>query len=177
MAEAPPSASDFLKPNPRALPGELPGEILRRNLRDLREARGLTQHQLAERMTVAGTQMRNVTISNIENGARKVSVDELVVFAVVLEKPIVRLLTPRPDDETLVRITNWRLFRPVELRNWIIYGDASTPAAKGAQLMARLAYDSLILLDDRENKERKDLARNELLDYWQRSSQADDRSR
>jgi transcriptional regulator with XRE-family HTH domain len=161
IEKAPSSAFDFRKPDFSGLPGV--GDVLRRNLREVREARGFTQRQLAEQMTAAGTPMTNVTVSQIERGRREVSVDELVVFSAVLEKALVRLLTPRPDDETLVRVTNWRLFRSVPLRNWIVYGNASTPAAQGAQVMMRLAYCALILGDPQHHgEEQKAAAKDEL---------------
>jgi transcriptional regulator with XRE-family HTH domain len=137
LPEVPPAAFDFRKSE---LPGELPSDVLSRNIRDVREARGFTQRQLAERMTAAGTPMTHPTVSQIERGKRRVSVDELFVFAVVLEKSIVRLVTPRPDEETQVRVTDWRLYRSVEIRNWIVFGNSWTPAARGAQTMMQVAF-------------------------------------
>jgi transcriptional regulator with XRE-family HTH domain len=142
-----------------------PSEVLREQIREIRVARGITQRQLAEQMSRAGAStMTHVTVSQIERGKREVSVDELCLFAAVLEKPIVRLLSPRPDDETEVLVT--RLYRSVDFRNWMVYGDAWKPAARGAQQMMRLAYCSLILGRKREGPARKAEAREELVELF-----------
>ena len=131
----------------------LPSDVLRGNIRDVRRAKGLTQKQLVERMRAAGSPMPDNGISQIERGKRSVSWDEAHAFAVVLDKTLVRLGTPRADDEVEVLVGNSRLFRSGEFRNWMVFGDAWTPAARGAQSMMRFAYAALnYLVGDDERK-------------------------
>jgi hypothetical protein len=57
-------------------------------------------------------------------------------------------------------ITAGRLFRAVDLRNWIVYGNASTPAARGAQRGMRLAHAAYGFL--RRRGDQKELAKKRL---------------
>lgn len=63
------------------------GTLVRNNIRDLRLRRELTQNQLAE---LAG--MPTQSITEIENGARRVNVDDLVAICRALKVRPSRIL-------------------------------------------------------------------------------------
>jgi transcriptional regulator with XRE-family HTH domain len=60
------------------------GHNVKSNLRRLREARGYSLLQLSERMTEVGRPILPSGISKIEQGDRRVDVDDLVAFAEAL---------------------------------------------------------------------------------------------
>jgi len=68
----------------RELLGDAPERILAQRLRGLREELGMTQKQLAERMTRRGFSIRQTTIAKIEAGQRPVRVNEAVALANIL---------------------------------------------------------------------------------------------
>lgn len=88
------------------------GERVRRNVRQLREARGLSTRDLSALMGEAGRPIQPTAITKIESGARRVDVGDLAAFAVVLGVSPLTLLLPgeRADDEvqlTPERSSRW----------------------------------------------------------------------
>ena len=80
-------------------------EVVRRNLIKFRGLRGMSQDQLAKRVTDLGVPMRQTTVAKIERPdgpdakgrfirARDVDVSELVAFALALDVSPLRLLLP-----------------------------------------------------------------------------------
>lgn len=61
-------------------------------IRELREAAGLSQEQLAGRLQLAGLNLNQKAISRIETGDRVVPDFELVYFSEVLSVPVCKLL-------------------------------------------------------------------------------------
>lgn len=61
-------------------------------IRELREAAGLSQEQLAGRLQLAGLNLNQKAISRIETGDRVVPYFELVYFSEVLSVPVCKLL-------------------------------------------------------------------------------------
>lgn len=57
---------------------------MRAKVAEARKRRGLTLRDLAEKMQAAGRPMTHNTISEIERGARRVDVDDLVTLAKTL---------------------------------------------------------------------------------------------
>lgn len=75
-------------------------ELLTRNLRYARAAAGLDQTEVRELMNALGfTSWQRSTVSMVERGKRKLSVEELVALALVYGVAPARLL--RPDDGEL----------------------------------------------------------------------------
>lgn len=77
------------------------GEQVRANVVRIREARGMTKKQLADRTQELGRPIPPLGISRIEAGARRVDADDLVALAVALQVSPVALLLPwaaRADD-------------------------------------------------------------------------------
>ena len=61
-------------------------------IRELREAAGLSQEQLAGKLQLAGLNLNQKAVSRIETGDRVVPDFELKYFAEVLKVPICKLL-------------------------------------------------------------------------------------
>lgn len=61
-------------------------------IKELREAAGLSQEQLAAKIQLAGLNLNQKAISRIETGERVVPDFELLFFSEVLEVPIDKLL-------------------------------------------------------------------------------------
>ncbi len=64
------------------------GEAVRRRLRELRQARGLSQAELARRSAMATS-----TVSRLESGERRLAVDHLAPLAAALAVPVGELIT------------------------------------------------------------------------------------
>ena len=85
-----------------------------RNLKAIRQERGLTIAALSRRMTVIGHPMLETGILKTEQGLRGIDVDDLIGFAVALGVSPAALLLPRdtaPGDEVqltpLVTVAAW----------------------------------------------------------------------
>lgn len=80
---------------PAATQIEATGEHVRRNVKRLREIRGLTTYDLAKILADNGRPIPRSGISRIESGARRVDVDDLTALAVALAvNPSTLLLPP-----------------------------------------------------------------------------------
>jgi transcriptional regulator with XRE-family HTH domain len=79
-------------------PSEISDEIFARRLLTLRKVAGLTQEQLADRMTKAGNTMHRSAIAKIEAGDRAVSIGEAVQLAGVLGADLADLASERSWD-------------------------------------------------------------------------------
>ena len=86
-------------PSPPVTPGgEALEETARRRLRTLRQARGWTLDDLAERAHVGAS-----TISRIETGQRRLAVDQLVTLARALGISVDDLLADDDADDVVIR--------------------------------------------------------------------------
>ncbi|MFD8695631.1 helix-turn-helix domain-containing protein [Kitasatospora purpeofusca] len=82
------------------------GEHVRRNVTRIREARGLTKKELADRTAELGRPIPPLGVSRVEAGTRRVDADDLVVLAVALDVSPSSLLLPLDDREgVLVEVT------------------------------------------------------------------------
>lgn len=78
-----------------------------RRLAAERDARAIPVRRLAEMLTDEGCPMHASAVSDTLNGARKLSVDELVAFARVLDVPLTELVEPRVyAQEEIARLQN-----------------------------------------------------------------------
>ncbi|MCH9732731.1 MAG: helix-turn-helix domain-containing protein [Actinomycetia bacterium] len=77
----------------------LTGETVRANVKRLRRTQGLTLRDLSDRMKRVDRPMGHSTISEIERGARRVDVDDLMALAVALGVWPATLLMPEITDE------------------------------------------------------------------------------
>jgi len=75
------------------------GEYLRQRIADLRKRRGMTYKRLSEALTEAGRPIPPLGLSRLEEGERRVDVDDLVAFARVLAVDVTELLYgPNAED-------------------------------------------------------------------------------
>lgn len=70
------------------------GEILRTNIKRIREGQRLTFVEVSERLTSVGRQIPVLGLRRIERGERRVDVDDLFALAYVLGVPPLYLLIP-----------------------------------------------------------------------------------
>jgi transcriptional regulator with XRE-family HTH domain len=137
--------------------GEDPERILGIRLRGLREEAGLTQAQLAGRMTRQGFSMHQTTIAKIEANQRPVTVNEAVTLAAVLGIPMPWLLAdPDLDEEASIL---WDELRKVAADKLDAEREHTELQAARADVTARLSQvaDRRLALEQREQ---------ELRDRW-----------
>lgn len=99
------------------------------NLRRYRQRSGRSMRDMAEAMTAAGWPMTHTVISQLENGARRIDVDDLSRFAAVLEVPVVALLVPAREDPAEVVGTSADPGATAEAAVWRIFGPIPDSAA------------------------------------------------
>ncbi|OBC08617.1 hypothetical protein A5788_06545 [Gordonia sp. 852002-50816_SCH5313054-c] len=73
---------------------------MRRNIARIRNDQRLTLRQLAERLNETDRPLSYTTLSQIENGARRVDVDDLMTLAVALDVSPGALLVSESDQTT-----------------------------------------------------------------------------
>jgi transcriptional regulator with XRE-family HTH domain len=98
-----------------------PSEVFAARLRDMREARGLSQAELAQLATEQGCELDRAAVLRIENGKRRLALDEAVALAWALRAVPAQLLTA-PEGATLA-LTDDDGVDGEGLRNWFVYGD------------------------------------------------------
>lgn len=80
--------------------GETPEHAFAAQLREQRRASGLTQAELARRVSkYLPAPMGSTVITKIESGSRPVRLDEAVYMAIVLEVPLAALVVDRDPRE------------------------------------------------------------------------------
>ncbi len=97
-----------------------PSEVFRRRLRETRKARGLSQAELADQMTAAGQSMHREALLRVENGTRRLSLDEALAFAQVLAASPANLLSP-PEGAATAPIETIG-YDGAGLRQWLATG-------------------------------------------------------
>ncbi len=73
------------------------GEAVRANIKQIRDSQGMSQSDLSSTMGNLGRSIPPLGIHRIENGDRRVDVDDLVGFAVALSTTPATLLMPKVD--------------------------------------------------------------------------------
>ena len=100
----------------------VPSKVFGSRLRETRKARRISQTALAQRMTDVGRPLDKAAVLRIENGERRLSLDEAIAFASVLNAVPANMLTP-PDDEFLA-VTDNVAIDGEALRSWLVTGSA-----------------------------------------------------
>ncbi|MCZ4276257.1 helix-turn-helix transcriptional regulator [Rhodococcus yunnanensis] len=95
------------------------GDTVRANIASARNEQRLTLRELAERTAEIGRPMSNSTISQIENGSRRVDVDDLLTLSIALDIAPVALLVPKGDDASTVSATGIEAVSVRDLRNFV----------------------------------------------------------
>lgn len=98
------------------------------NLKQARQSIGLDLRELAARVQRAGRTISHSAISKIENGERRVDVDDLAVLAYVLETTPAALLTPPEHSQAPTGVPEGQ-YLDEEVRAWM--RDYSPLATKG----------------------------------------------
>lgn len=92
------------------------GQTVRDNIARVRREQRLTLRDVADRLAETNRPLAHNTISEIERGARRVDVDDLVAIAIALDVSPNTLLTPwGQDNELVVKLTG---ARPQSLRDF-----------------------------------------------------------
>jgi len=97
-------------------------EVFAQRLRETRARRGVSQTELAERMTEQGRPMSKAALLRIEKGQRGLSLDEAIAFAAILYAPPANLLSP--EEGSLVELTSTRAVDGDGMRNFWQTGDS-----------------------------------------------------
>lgn len=79
-------------------------QVIAANILRLRDERQLSVRTLANLLGLLGVRMLPSAITQIENGKRRVSASELIVFAIALKTTPNRLLFPMAGDVALTSI-------------------------------------------------------------------------
>lgn len=101
----------------RGNPAGITHEHVAANLRAARQAIGMDVRTAARLMTDAGRKLSASGISKIENGDRRVDVDDLTALAYVFRTTPAAILTPPADAVTLTGVPESYL--PEEVQAWI----------------------------------------------------------
>lgn len=84
------------------------GELVKTNVRRIREARGLTYAELSRRLERRGNPIAPLGLTRIETGFRRVDVDDLMALAHALDVNPTTLLLPAAYGENLTApVTSW----------------------------------------------------------------------
>ncbi|MFB6775569.1 helix-turn-helix transcriptional regulator [Streptomyces sp. NPDC056337] len=97
-----------------------PTATIAKRVREVRERRGLTAAQLAERLAEQGVPWERSTVAKLENGKRQnLTLTEWLALSVVLNVGPVHLLLPIDDDAGAYQVTPARTNPVDHTRGWI----------------------------------------------------------
>lgn len=147
----------------RDLSGGPTAEAVRRNVRELREAVGLTYAEMSRRLDSKGHPLAVLALRRIEDGERRITVDDLCALASALGVSPNALLHPGPlvqDPEGAWSrepslVTGVRNANVLEIVRWLAGFDA-LPDQQGDDLMWRAAQRTDIELPEGGVDELKD---------------------
>ncbi|WP_157953071.1 helix-turn-helix domain-containing protein [Nocardioides allogilvus] len=88
------------------------------NVRNARHAIGMDLRTFSERVKETGRAMSTSALSKIENGDRRVDVDDLTVFAYILQTTPAELLAPPEDASPPTGVPSGQ-FNHEEIRAWV----------------------------------------------------------
>ena len=94
-----------------------PEQTFSQRLREAREAQGISQRQMVDRLAELGLATNQAAIARIERGTRKVSLDEAVAISAALDVALVNLFLPIEGDEP-VQLTPALTVDPDKARRW-----------------------------------------------------------
>lgn len=101
------------------------GDTVRDNIRRIRQSRRWTLRDLAEKLADNGHPIAQSALSKIENGTRKVDVDDLMALSATLGvSPLTLLLANPADPRTTSSLTGWGSERAVDAWRWAVTGEA-----------------------------------------------------
>lgn len=103
----------------RGNPAGHTNELVAANLRKVRQSTGVDLRELSARIKATGRVISPSALSKIENGDRRVDVDDLTVFAYALETTPAALLTPPSEETQAPAGVPEDRFTPEEIQVWI----------------------------------------------------------
>lgn len=95
-----------------------PSEVFRKRLREVRQIRGWTQKELAEALSRTGADLNEFTITRMESGKRRVSLDEAVAIAAVLGPSLLHMVVPL-EERGRVDLAPKMPAKVIDARAWI----------------------------------------------------------
>ncbi len=127
------------KASAKQAPEHRPSDVFASRLRETRLARGLSQTELANRMTEAGRPLSKAALLRIETGQRGLSLDEALALAQLLQIAPAHLLSP--PDGARVMLTEKAGVDGAGMRNWLLFGDPLllTPEGRRSKSRTRMA--------------------------------------
>ena len=109
----------YMDDRKRGNPAGRTNELVAANLRKVRQSSGVDLRELSARIKATGRVISPSALSKIENGDRRVDVDDLTVFAYALETTPAALLTPPPEATRAPAGVPEGQFTPEEVQAWI----------------------------------------------------------
>ncbi len=103
----------------RGNPAGHTNELVAANLRKVRQSTGVDLRELSARIKATGRVISASALSKIENGERRVDVDDLTVFAYALETTPAALLTPASEEARAPAGVPESQYTPEEIQAWI----------------------------------------------------------
>jgi transcriptional regulator with XRE-family HTH domain len=121
-------------------PSGFSDSIFARRLREVRQQAGVTQQQLAARMTGVGHKLHRSAVAKIELGERPVTIGEAVQLAAILGVPLMELVTDRGAATELERQHAARVEAQIAVRS------LQHEAAERDKLLEeqRVLYDNVV---------------------------------
>jgi transcriptional regulator with XRE-family HTH domain len=98
-----------------------PSEVFAARLQDTRDARGLTQTELARRAADAGRELDRAAVLRIEKGQRGIGLDEAIALTRLLHAVPAQMLTA--PEGSFTGLTGNEGVDGEGLRNWLVYGE------------------------------------------------------
>lgn len=92
-------------------------EVIAQRVEQVRKARGLSQRDVAQALGALGISLHQTAIAKIENGERKVTVEEALLLAAVLNVAPANLFLPLADNIDMALGT--MTLSSGEMRQWI----------------------------------------------------------
>ncbi len=123
--------------NPSDQLGSAAGPIVGERLKQLRKTQGIGYAELSRKLAQVGCAIAELGLRKIENGERKVSVDDLLALAYALDVAPVTLLVPDVDAGDIVEGTG---LTAAKLWAWVRAEEpfGAAPGDRGGR--ARLAF-------------------------------------
>lgn len=117
-----------------------PAELVGRRVREIRNASGTSQRELADRLAELRHPIHRTQLARLERGESLGAVDHLVALAVALGVSPAQLLAPA-DDETEVELVRDKLISADLARRWVA-GGALLPGADPRPFFAALPEET-----------------------------------
>lgn len=128
-------------------------KVIGDNVERIRRLRGLNVRDFSARLRDLGLSLSASGVSDVENAARKVSADELLVFAIALNTSVIDLLTP-PDGKLLKLADGVEGLPASWLESWLS-GEKPWPPVPDNSATADEFFDTAS--EFRKRKQRTDL--------------------